>query len=203
MHAPISERFSGLHSPVHRLPAGEKLVLAMALVVFVAALPHNWAWMLAPVAGLLFLAAWLSTISWRYLAMRLLAVEPLVLGVSALALFGPGGWRAFAILAVRCSLCVVTMLLLANTTPLSELLGALRRVRAPSLLLVTLALMYRYQFVLVDEAARMKRARASRTFTARRSMEWRSGASIISQLFIRSTERAERIYAAMCARGWR
>jgi energy-coupling factor transporter transmembrane protein EcfT len=28
-------------------------------------------------------------------------------------------------------------------------------------------------------------------------------ATVISQLFIRSSERAERIYAAMCARGWR
>ena len=48
----------------------------------------------------------------------------------------------------------------------------------------------------------MRRAGASRTFTPRRAWAWHAGASVV-QLFIRSSERAERIYAAMCARGWR
>jgi len=63
--------------------------------------------------------------------------------------------------------------------------------------------MYRYLFVLVDEAQRMKRARASRTFTVRRGRSWRTLATVVSQLFIRASERAERIYGAMCARGWK
>jgi cobalt/nickel transport system permease protein len=63
--------------------------------------------------------------------------------------------------------------------------------------------MYRYLFVLVDEAERMQRARRSRTFTRLRTHAWESRASLVGQLFVRSTERAERIYAAMCARGWR
>ena len=95
------------------------------------------------------------------------------------------------------------MILLSNTTPFSELLGALRRIRFPALMITTLALMYRYPSVLVDETERMQRARASRTFTGRRSHVWRSLGTVIGQLFIRSTERAERIYAAMCARGWK
>jgi cobalt/nickel transport system permease protein len=57
--------------------------------------------------------------------------------------------------------------------------------------------------VLADEAERMHRARASRTFDQRRWHGWKSLALLISQLFIRSTERAERIYAAMLARGWK
>jgi cobalt/nickel transport system permease protein len=63
--------------------------------------------------------------------------------------------------------------------------------------------MYRYVFVLIDETQRMRRARASRTFTSGRWHIWRSGTTIIGHLFVRATERAERIYAAMCARGWR
>ena len=63
--------------------------------------------------------------------------------------------------------------------------------------------MYRYLFVLIDEAERMQRARRSRTFTSERSHVWKSLAALVGQLFVRSTERAERIYAAMCARGWR
>ena len=77
--------------------------------------------------------------------------------------------------------------------------GSLRR----ALLITTLALMYRYLFVLFDEADRMKRARASRTFSKSGLRSWNVLSGIIGQLFIRSSERAERIYSAMCARGWK
>ena len=42
----------------------------------------------------------------------------------------------------------------------------------------------------------------SRTFSSQQTWSWRTLAKVVSQLFIRSSERAERIYAAMCARGW-
>lgn len=47
----------------------------------------------------------------------------------------------------------------------------------------------------------MGRARASRTFTGRRRWQWPVLATVAGQLFVRASERAERIYAAMCARG--
>jgi cobalt/nickel transport system permease protein len=129
-------------------------------------------------------------------------LEPFVLGVALLALFRPGGWGLFLLLIARCTLCLLVMVLLSGTTPLSDLLRVLKTARMPALLVTTLALMYRYVFVLVDEAQRMQRARASRTFSSRRTRTWRTLSTVVSQLFIRSSERAERIYAAMCARGW-
>ena len=106
---------------------------------------------------------------------------------------------------MRSTLCLLTMVLLSNTTPFSAILQVLRRVRVPGLFVTTLALMYRYLFVLVNEAERMHRARASRTFTRKSSRHhlWRALGTVIGQLFVRSTERAERIYAAMLARGWK
>ena len=95
------------------------------------------------------------------------------------------------------------MILLANSTPFSDLLDVLKRWRFPALLVTTLALMYRYLFLLIDEAERMSRARASRTFTARRRRSWQVLGTVVGQLGVRSTERAERIYSAMRARGWR
>ena len=109
----------------------------------------------------------------------------------------------FLFLVAKCTLCLFAMVLLSNTTPFSEILRVLKAARMPSLLVTTLSLMYRYLFVLVDEAQRMKRARMSRTFTARRSRSWRSMSTVVSELFLRASERAERIYAAMSARGWR
>jgi cobalt/nickel transport system permease protein len=95
------------------------------------------------------------------------------------------------------------MVLLSNTTPFAELLRVLRAAGMPALLVTTLSLAYRYLFVLVDESQRMKRARMSRTFTRRPGWTWRASATVVSQLFVRASERAERIYGAMRARGWR
>jgi cobalt/nickel transport system permease protein len=130
-------------------------------------------------------------------------LEPFVLGVAFMALFQPAGWALFLVLLVKSTLCLFIMVLLSNTTPFSELLRVLKSARVPSLLVTTLSLMYRYLSVALDETQRMRRARAARTFTPRRGRAWRTMASVVSQLFIRASERAERIYRAMCARGWR
>jgi cobalt/nickel transport system permease protein len=73
----------------------------------------------------------------------------------------------------------------------------------PAVMLTTLALMYRYLPVLAEESRRMQRARASRTFCRGRRQAWETLSAILGRLFIRSVERAERIYLAMCARGWK
>ena len=91
----------------------------------------------------------------------------------------------------------------SNTTPFTSILRVLKSVRVPGLLITTIALMHRYLFVLADEAERMRRARASRTFTRGRRWQWLALASVVGQLFVRASERAERIYNAMCARGWK
>jgi cobalt/nickel transport system permease protein len=70
-------------------------------------------------------------------------------------------------------------------------------------MLTTLALMYRYLPVLAEESRRMDRARKSRTFSMCRVMIWHNLTTVIAQLFMRSVDRAERIYLAMCARGWK
>jgi cobalt/nickel transport system permease protein len=62
--------------------------------------------------------------------------------------------------------------------------------------------MHRYLFVLRDESGRMGRARSARTFTRGRRFAWLAAASVVGQLFVRASARAERIYDAMCARGW-
>jgi len=133
---------------------------------------------------------------------RMLLLEPLVLGVAGLMLFQPGGAKIFAVVIFKANLCLLTTVLLANTTPFTELVRVLQRLRVPWLFITTLTLMHRCLFVLADEAERMRRARASRTFTRGRRFQWQALSSVVGQLFVRASERAERIYNAMCARGW-
>lgn len=196
------DTYSRLDSPVHRASAAAKATLAVALVVGVVVVPLTAPAFHATVAVLVVLLAALSTIPPRFLVGRLLLLEPFVAGLAVLALFQPEGATIALGIIVKSSLCLATMILLSNTTPFARLLGLLHRVGAPPLLVTVLALMVRYLFVLVDEAQRMHRARLSRTFVPSRRRAWATSASLIGQLFVRSSERAERVYAAMCARGW-
>ena len=130
-------------------------------------------------------------------------VEPFAIGVAVLALFQPDGWPMFGSMLAKSTLCLSLVVILTTTTRFSDMLQVLWRIRVPALLVTTLALMHRYLFVLVDEMQRMLRARRSRSFSTGRGGAWRASSEVAAQLFVRSSERAERIYSAMCARGWK
>ncbi len=197
------DRYSRLQSPIHTLPAWLKLGAALGVLVGVVSVPLWSGAFLAGAAGFLIVVAAVARIPPRFLIVRLLAFLPFVVGIALFGLLRPDGLTLFLSTLARSTLCIFTMILLSNTTPFNELLGVLRHLRIPAVIVTVLALMYRYVFVLIDEAERMNRARKSRTFLPGRQRSWRLVASVIGQLFVRSTERAERIYAAMTARGWR
>ncbi|HWE01543.1 MAG TPA: cobalt ECF transporter T component CbiQ [Tepidisphaeraceae bacterium] len=202
MHTHFLDTYSHLDSPIHRVGAATKTILSIAVIVTLVVSPPSWIGYAAAGIGLLILAT-ASQIPAMFLLKRLIMLEPFVLGAASLALFQPHGVPRFAQIATRSTLCLFTLVILANTTPFSELLHVLRRARMPALMITTLALMYRYLFVLKEESARMRNARASRTFTTTNRHAWRSMTTVIAQLFIRAAGRADRVYAAMCARGWK
>jgi cobalt/nickel transport system permease protein len=138
-----------------------------------------------------------------YVLRRLLVAQSFIVGLALLSLLNPTTAPIVVAAILKSNLCVLALLLLTWTTPFLEVLHELRRLRFPSIMLTTLALMYRYLPVLAAESRRMQRARTSRTFVTKRRLAWQNITTIIAQLFIRSTERAERIYLAMCARGWK
>ena len=196
--------YHGSHdSPLHRLPAAVKLWMALGMIMGTVLVPWQWhAWFVVMVA-LLSLAAALSRIAIWFLIRRLLVLSPFVLGVILVNALQASVHKSWLALAARSGICLFTVVLLANTTSFGKILGALRSARVPALLVTTLALMHRYLFVLLDESERMRRARASRTFQRQRRMRWQLLGTVVGQLFVRASERAERIYAAMCARGWK
>jgi cobalt/nickel transport system permease protein len=186
-----------------RWPAGAKMAVALGLVFGTALVPAGWAAWFEVVALVLVAAMVLGKIPPGPVLRRLLALSPFVAGVALAAAWHPGGTLDWKITALRSGLCLATVILLAQTTPFGEMLAVLRRARVPALLVTTIALMQRYLFVLADETERMGRARASRTFTRSRWFAWRTAATVVGQLFVRASERAEHVYDAMCARGWR
>ena len=180
-----------------------KLAVAVGIITFTALLPRRLDWLyLAPTTLLLLLWPW-CRMPLAYTVRRLLVVEIFIVGLALLSFLNPAATPLVLAAILKSNLCVFTMLLLTWTTPFVDILQELRRLRLPWVILSTLALMYRYLPVLAEESRRMQRARASRTFSARRHIVWSNLTTIIGQLFIRSVERAERIYLAMCARGWK
>jgi cobalt/nickel transport system permease protein len=190
-----------LNTVIHRMPAELKLGGGLVIITLTVVLPSPATFWHLGAATILALVVLLSRISPWFLVQRLLLLAPFVLGVTLVNAFQPAYRAHWPWLVGRSVLCLLTVILVSNTTPFSEVLRVLRRVRIPALLITTIALMHRYLFVLAEEAERMHRARASRTFTARRRWQWPVLASVAGQLFVRASERAERIYAAMCARG--
>ena len=198
--APADPRRFG---PVSRWPAAVKLAAALVLIGGTALVPGGWSAWFAGVGVVLVAVMLVGRIAPGPLLLRLLALSPFIAGVALAAAWHRSGGLDWKIMALRSGLCLATVILLASTTPFGELLAVLRRAHVPALLVTTLALMQRYLFVLGDESERMHRARASRTFNRSRWLAWRSAATVVGQLFVRASERAEHVYDAMCARGWK
>jgi cobalt/nickel transport system permease protein len=90
---------------------------------------------------------------------------------------------------------------LVLTTPFVQILKALRWYRVPEVLVETLGFMYRYIFLLVDEAAAMKSAALVRGGYATLISGFRTNGSIMAHIFIRAYDRSQRIAQAAQARG--
>ena len=189
-------------SVLHRLPPGLKLGAALTCILLIVLLPRNaWGLHLAIAAGLAAIAI-TSRASLRQLLLRLLLVEPIVIGIALLALLRPDSGLLFLSMLTKSTLCLACMILLTATTRFSDILDVLRRLHVPALLITSLALTHRFMFVLVEEMQRMMRARRSRTFVEERAATWSGSSQVAGRLFVRASERAERVYLAMCARGW-
>jgi cobalt ECF transporter T component CbiQ len=104
----------------------------------------------------------------------------------------------------RIWVCVAAAVLLTSTTKFADLIHAMERLKLPKILVMLMAISYRFIYLFVEEAYRLVLAMESRTVRRRR---WKntiqSLGSIMAALFIRSHERGERVYLAMKARAYR
>jgi cobalt/nickel transport system permease protein len=221
----LIERYQAGSSLVHNVDARLKLLFTVTYIFAVT---------LTPVGHWLAFGLLAAPLAAAAVASRLPA--PLILRRSALALpfivvavpllftkegdtlftLQPFGWTASeegltAVLTIltKSWLSVVAAVILTATTPALELLRAMRAAGVPRILVATVSFMYRYLFVIAEEAQRLLRARDSRSagLEGRKcggSVWWRGRVlgHMVGSLFLRSYERSERVYAAMQARGY-
>ena len=229
MHVHFLDPFHARQSVVHQADPRVKLVLTLAFILTCALLPAGaWAEYLLLLA-LVWSLGILSTLGISFLLKRALLAVPFVLAALPLlfTVNGPPllsshigsvpvvitqpGWIRFSSLAVKSWLSIQAALLLTATTSFPDLLVALRAIKMPRLLVAIAGLMWRYLFILVDEAGRLIRARESRSAQAEipgmhtgGSWSWRARVTggMAGSLFLRGYERSDRVYLAMLARGY-
>jgi len=216
------DHFASGASPVHRLDPAAKTVAALAAVLATVLVGRGHFLPLAPVAAALAVYHAIGRVPLKYSAKRLLICSPFAAAAAVLfPLLEPGkavwaatlgGWtvavteegllRAADIVS-KFFLCVWAVLLLLSTTRFQDMITALGRLRVPRILVTQMAFMYRYLWVLSDEAMRLRIARAARDcgYGSWR-LRMRSTTAVVGMLFLRTLDRSERIYRAMAARGF-
>jgi cobalt/nickel transport system permease protein len=205
---------SAQDSPLHRLDARAKVLTTLAVLVAMLSLGRYEVARLLPFAAYPLLLAILGEVPLGALLRRAAVALPFVLFVGifnplldreVLLHFGPlavtGGMLSFASIVLRSLLAVTTALALLAVTGFDPICRALGRLGMPSVFLVQLQFLYRYIFVLAEEAARMMQARALRAAPDCRP-SLREYRSLLGSLLLRTLDRAGRVHQAMLCRGF-
>ena len=219
-HSYIDE-YSHLDSFIHRRDPRIKILVFFSLIFFAALLSET-----SPISfiltGLLMLVLLrLSRIPLVFVFRKTAALFPFILMAAIFVPFlksakpGPGlasglaglpisynGLRIFLSITAKAGLSLVAMTLLISSTDFPRLLKAFEQLRIPSLFIMIVSFMYRYIFVLQDELMKMRLAKDSRTVGGSRWLHIRAQANMLGVLFVRAYERAEKVYLAMCSRGF-
>jgi cobalt/nickel transport system permease protein len=204
-------------SPIHRLDPRAKIVGLAGITLIAVSTPLR-AWPAFVACGLALAAiAVLARVGPRVVWTRVRVILPLVLFVAVFVPFARGGPQVavgplsvseaglatFAVVTAKATIGAVSAVLLGATTGFPDVLHGLERLRVPRLLTVIAGFMYRYLFVIADEARRMRSALAARAYRPRHLGEVMALGRMVTALFLRTYERGERVYLAMLARGYR
>ncbi len=201
-------------SPLHRLDPRAKLMTTLVFIVTVVSFDKYELSALIPFFIFPLVQISVGSLPVGYLLRKVLIVAPFALFIGV---FNPlldreilfrlgsvhlsGGWISYLSILLRFVLTVSAALTLVALTGFNTVCLALEKLGAPRPFVVQLIFLYRYIFVLMDEAARLARARALRTFESR-GMGFRPFVSILAQLLLRTMDRAQRVHLAMRCRGF-
>lgn len=195
----------GSESRLARLDAAAKLCAVFLTILVIATFPVDSGWRFGVVAVVLGALWGASSLPLRYVGGRLLAATPFIALAAVLPLAAGAPQAGGVALAVswKAYSAVVLLSLLTGTTPVEEILAAMRRVGVPSGFALVAALTHRYLFVLAREWRRAARARDVRTGGRVTSGRVRLWANQAATVFLRGWNRSERVAEAMLTRGFR
>jgi cobalt/nickel transport system permease protein len=201
-------------SPLHRLDPRAKLVATLAFIVAVVSFDKYALSALVPFFIFPVVQISIGGLPAGFLAKKVLLVAPLAI---LIGIFNPlidrnilfqigsiqvtGGWVSLFSILLRFLLTVTAALILIATTGFNAVCMALARLGVPRPFVVQLMFLYRYIFVLTDEASRMVRAVSLKSFNAG-GISFKTFVPMMGHLLLRTMDRAQRIHLAMLCRGF-
>jgi cobalt/nickel transport system permease protein len=213
------DRYADRPSWLSRRTTPEQRLWIALGAAFAAGLMPPGAWRaLAALALIVALGAWTARLPAGALARRVAHAIPFfLLPALALPLSVPGpaavelgplafsepGLTKAAEIVLRATLAVSAVTVVISVTRAADLLSALDALPLPRLVKSSLALGYRYVYVLNDELERTGRALRSRLGRAPVSRRWQARAVTLAHVLLRAHVRGSRIHAAMLSRGYR
>jgi cobalt/nickel transport system permease protein len=196
LHHLVVERWSRGSSIVHARDARVKILLTLAFLIAVATTPRISTFP-ALCYGLCVVAAILvGRLPAGAVLVRAAVVLPFSATFAVVSVLAGDPERAVSLL-VKSYLSALAVLVLAGATPLPRLLRGLESLGAPRFLILVVQFLYRYLFVISEQAQHMRLAALCRG-----RFHFRAAAGAVAVLFARSYRRAQGIHHAMLARGF-
>ena len=203
MHHVLVDRWSRGASPIHALDPRVKILSLVVFLIVLATTSANAAVTLAIDAALLLAGMLIGGLPLGTLLLRAMVVLPFSLTFGLISWIAGDSLRAVALIE-KSYLSSVAVLLVVGTTPLPRLLSGLESLGTPRLLVLVAQFLYRYLFVISEQAQHMRLAASSRQGIPglHRRSRFRAAVGALAVLFARSYYRAEGIDQAMLARGF-
>ncbi|TAN39723.1 MAG: cobalt ECF transporter T component CbiQ [Nitrospirae bacterium] len=199
---------------VHRLDPRAKLIATVLFIVTVVSFPKYEVTGLLPFFLFPVLVFSLGDIPVMFILKKVLFVSsfavfigifnPLLDRQTAYSAFGfsvSGGWISFFSIMLKFFLTITSGLLLIAVTSFPGICSAMQKMGMPEIFVSQLLFLYRYLFVLTEEVMRVVRARDMRSF-GKKGRGITPFTSLVGTLFLRTVERAEKVYQAMLSRGF-
>ena len=199
------DRWSRGSSGLHLLDPRAKIVPLLALLAALATAHHALPQFSAAVFAMLCAALLAARVPLLPALARAALVLPFAAVFAAVCWISGDPARGLA-LAMKSYLSALAVLTVVATTPLPLLLRGLEWLRVPMFLLTVAQFLYRYLFVISEEAQHMRKAAAARGTPQRclasGAARFRAAAGALAVLFARSYGRAQDVHRAMLARGF-
>lgn len=205
MHHVVLERWSRGSSVLHRRDARAKITALLAYLIVIATAHRSLPLVAAGFAALLVAGVAAARLPLAGALARSLVVLPFTLLFGAICWLAGDPARGVAIV-LKSYLSTLAVLLVVSTTPLPDLLRGIEWFGVPRFLLMVAQFIYRYLFVVSEEAQHMSKAALARGATVSglvgRRERFRAASGALAVLFARSYGRAEDVHRAMLARSF-
>jgi cobalt/nickel transport system permease protein len=203
VHHVILERWSQQNSPLHARDARAKILALLAFLIVLATTPSGAHTRIAAYAVVALGAVLVGRLPIFRVFLRAGIVLPFSITFALISWLGGDPVRAIA-LVEKTYLSAIAVLAVAGTTPLPALLKGFESLGAPRVLISVIQFLYRYLFVISEQAQHMRVAAACRAGLRKisRRNRFHAAAGALGVLFARSYFRADGIYRAMLARGY-